>query len=254
MQSGTSVQPTLEQLMAGYLRRQAEAAEQGLASVEGGEVFPYDAGPVQPVDAKIAWDESLVALSDFGLSGQPTKAPAGWVNLVAQAEPQVAIAFCVGNFPQLVRDFHKLLQHADLPALRPSPAAATSDPKLSEWAAAASGWPQTIVALGAMRLSRDFDAADRLATQNVPAAWQSAWDNELAALAWHRGRYDDAIAQWTTQRPSLPVRFNLAMASLFSGQAKSARAGLEAVVGELPESSAWHHLARLYHTLAALRG
>src|SRR5262245_50233687 len=105
MQQGTSVQPSLEELMAGYMRRQAEAAAQGLAPVDGGEVFPYEAGPVQPVDAKIAWDESLAALVHFGHTAKGMKVPAGWVNLVAQAEPQVAIAYCVGNFPQLVRDF-----------------------------------------------------------------------------------------------------------------------------------------------------
>lgn len=254
MQTGTSVQPSLEELMASYLRRQAEAAAQGLTPTEGGEVFPYDAGPVQPVDAKIAWDESLAVLHHFGAAATGLKAPAGWVNLVAQAEPQVAIAFCVGNYPQLVRDFHKLLQQDDLSALRPAPTPAASVPKLSEWAAEASGWPRTIVALGALRLSRQFTDADRLANQAAPASWQSVWANELAALAWHGGRFDDAIAQWKQQGSSLPVRFNLAMALLFSGQAKAARNGLESVIGDLPESSAWHHLARLYHTLAALRG
>jgi hypothetical protein len=50
----------------------------------------------------------------------------------------------------------------------------------------------------------------------------------------------------------LPVRFNLGMADLFLGKTKSARKTLEAVTAELPKTSAWHHLARLYLALAEM--
>jgi hypothetical protein len=249
----TPVQPSLEALMAGYVRRQAEAEALGLGWGEGGEVTPYEAGPVQPIDPKLAWDESLAVLPFLGQSAQGLKAPAGWVNLVAQAEPQVAIAFCVGNYPQLVRDFHKLLQQIDLTNSRPSDANPLSVPNLSEWADKAAGFPQSIVALAAHRLTKQFDRARRVTNITAPAEWQAAWDNERAALAWHAGRADEAIALWRKQRQTLPVRFNLAMAALFSGRSKSVKSELEAVMAELPENSAWHHLARLYHTLCALR-
>ena len=54
----TTVQPSLEVLMAGYVRRQAEAAALGLAAEPGAEVTPYEAGPVQPIDPKLA--ETLI--------------------------------------------------------------------------------------------------------------------------------------------------------------------------------------------------
>ncbi len=256
MKSGTPVQPTLEALMAGYVRRQTEAAALGLGlgQGEGAEVMPYEAGPVQPIEPKLAWDEGLAVLSHFGVATKGMKPPTGWVNLVALADPQVAIAFCFGNYPQLVRDFHKLLQHDDLTKLRPASASPVAVPALADWADNATGFPQSIFALAAYRLAKNFDRAARLQKAEVPAEWQATWDNELASLAWHQGRAEDAIAMWRTQEPTLPVRFNLAMANLFTGRGKSAKADLEAVMDDLPENTAWHHLARLYHTLSVLRG
>jgi hypothetical protein len=247
-----SQQPTLEALMAGYVRRQAEAAALGLGPGEGAEVTPYEAGPVQPIDPKLAWDEGLASLEYFGLAAK-LKAPTGWVNLVAQAEPQVAVAFCVGNYPQLVRDFHKLLQQPDLSQFRPADAPALNVPALEEWADKATDFPQIVLALAAHRLAKQFGRAHRLASVRVPAPWRAAWDNELAALAWHEGRAEEALALWRAQAPSTPVRFNLAMAELFSGRGRSVKADLEAVMDELPENSPWRHLARLYHTLCAWR-
>lgn len=253
MSHATSVQPTLEALMAGYVRRQAEAASLGLGAAEGAEVTPYEAGPVQPINPKLAWDEGLAVLPYFGVRTKSIKPPTGWVNLVSLAEPQVAIAFCVGNYPQLVRDFHKLLQHDNLIELRPAASAPLTVAGLADWADKATGFPESAFALATHRLSRHFDRTARFATMDIPAEWQAAWDNELASLAWHQGRADEAVARWKKQKPTLPVRFNLAMADLFSGRAKNVKADLEAIMAELPENTAWLHLARLYHTLSVLR-
>ena len=253
MKSGTSVQPTLEALMAGYVRRQAEAASLGFGLGEGAEVTPYETGPVHPIDAKLAWEESLTALSYLHISTKGSKAPAGWAHLVAQMEPQVAIALCVGNYPQLVRDFHKLLQHEDLSQLRPRVTPPMTVAPLANWADKANGFPDSILALAAYRLTRNFEQANAIAEFTIPPQWQPAWENERAALLWHQGKTEAAIALWRTQTPSVPVRFNLAMANLFSGRGALAKPDFEAVMTQLPESSAWHHLAKLYHTLCVLR-
>lgn len=251
MNAGTPVQPSLESLMAGYLKRQAEAEALGLGRGEGLEVTPYEAGPVQPIDPKVAFDEGLAVLAHFGVSAK-MKAPAGWVALVAQAEPQVAIAFAVGNYPQLVRDFHTLLQQTDLAALRPIAQGPLSVPALNEWLDRGVDGPQTVLAVAACRMTRQFDVAHRFLAQPAPAGWEAVWENERAALLWHEGKANEAIALWRAQPTSLPVRFNLAMAELFTGG--KAATLLENVMSELPERSAWYHLARLYHTLSVLRG
>jgi hypothetical protein len=46
--------------------------------------------------------------------------------------------------------------------------------------------------------------------------------------------------------PNVPGLFNRGMAALFLGDGAAGRAALNEVVSQLPEQSAWHHLARLY--------
>ena len=75
MSQETSVQPNLNELFAGYLARQADAQAAGIASFDS-EVTPYEVGPVQPLDPKMAWDEALAALALVGESAaQRRKAP-----------------------------------------------------------------------------------------------------------------------------------------------------------------------------------
>src|SRR5271166_5406077 len=103
----TPVQPSLDHLLAGYLRRQAEAHSAGLAVVDPtGEVQPFEAGPVQPIDPKPAWDEAVAAVRLLapGVETRSWQAPPQWPQLVGAHEPATALAFSLGNFPQLVRN------------------------------------------------------------------------------------------------------------------------------------------------------
>jgi tetratricopeptide (TPR) repeat protein len=253
----TYTQPKLGDLLARYLERQAEACAAG-AAASPDEVTPYEAGPVQPIDSKLAWDE---ALAIFSLAGQPVntrgwKAPPLWSSLVTGHEPTLAVALCAANFPQLVRNFHMILQTADLTTLKPKPGRPVPAAELVAWAddvAARQQFPQQLLALGTLRLAKQLDAADEFAQKHdagVPPAWRSAWENEKAALAWHAGRADEALAAWKKLEPTVPVLFNRGMAELFLGETAAAREHLAAAVARLPESSAWHHLGQLYLTLA----
>ncbi len=44
------------------------------------------------------------------------------------------------------------------------------------------------------------------------------------------------------------------MAALFLGDAATAREALSRAAADLPETAAWHHLARLYIAMASVRG
>jgi tetratricopeptide (TPR) repeat protein len=254
----TPVQPPLSQMFAQYLERQMSAQAAGLALPATGEVVPHEAGPVQPIDPKLAWEESLAALRCYqpALKPRSLKAAPDWPALVASHEPVAALAFAAGNFPQLVRNLQPLLQGADLttlraPALRPLTATG-----LQEWAAQATHYPEVLVAVGALRLARQFEAAAELLRSQqdkVPAEWDAAVRNEEAALAWHRGRSEEALALWQAQPASVPVLFNRGMAALFLGRPAEAIPHLRQAVEQLPESSAWHHLGRLYLALAEMR-
>jgi tetratricopeptide (TPR) repeat protein len=249
--------------MARYLEKRMAAHADGLIGRdEGGEVVPFEAAPVQPVDARLAWEEALCAISYYGPSAEvlALPAPPDWPQLVLAHEPVVALALCAGNFPQLVRNFQPLLQPASLAKTQGAVGRPTPVPALLDWAgqvAAQKKYPETLLALGALRLAKQFDRAAEILqghAADVPAGWRDGWANEAAALAWHRGRWEEAYRQWQDQAKSVPVLFNRGMAALFVGQPAEARANLAEVVAQLPEAGAWHHLGRLYLTLAENRG
>ena len=260
--SNKPVQPSLQELTADYLRRQTLAHGAGVGLAEGGgEVEPFEAVPAQPVDPRLAWDEARAVLRSFGTGteARACKAPAEWPALVAGREPAAALAFCVGNFPQLFRALHPLLHAADLQALRETPGRAAAVPLLLDEARLAreQSFAQVLVTVGALRLARQFDQAEALLQSRrgqVPAEWAAAWANEEAALAWHRGRAEEAEALWQAQADSVPVLFNRGMAALFLGRRPEARAALRQATAQLPEDSGWHHLGRLYLALAETPG
>ncbi len=263
MSHQTPSQPKLTHLLAQFLNKQAQAHVDGFAAFDPtAEVTAYEAGPVQPIDAKVAWEEAVAVLSHFrpGLDAKKLPVPPHWAALVGSHEPVIALPFCVGNFPQLVRNFHMIVHRADLKKAQADVARPSAVPALLEWTAqvaAKKQFPQLLLAAGSLRLSKNFAEAEALVrtfdSGGVPAEWQAAWDNEKAALAWQRGQFELAASQWKALEPSVPVLFNRGMAELFLGSGVSARGPLTQAVAKLPDSSAWHHLGRLYLTLSASR-
>lgn len=251
---------SLADLFTQYLHSQMAAQAEGLGFADpDGQAVPHEAAPVQPVDPRLAWEDALAVVRHFPAAEKEPRwtVPPDWPTLVATQEPAVALAFCVGNFPQLVRNLQPLLGGGDLTALRPAPGRAASAPaSLLEWAAATRGYPQVLLAAGVLRLARRFDEAAELlrSKTNVPARWQPLRANEEAALAWHRGRADEALALWQSQKATVPILFNRGMAALFLGRTHEARTGLTEAVAQLPDTSTWHHLGHLYLALANTRG
>lgn len=258
----TPVQTSLSELMNRYLRRTADAQAAGLASAEpAGDVVPFEAAPVQIVDPRVAWNEAIAAVRHFdsNVDTQTWKAPPEWPPLVAAQEPTVALAFCLGNYPQLVRHLQPLLRGDELAPLRPSAARPIHAPELVTWAdevGSRKSFPQVLLALGALRLARQFTAADALLEKirpSAPVQWRAALANEEAALNWHRGEAKTAYEQWQEQTESVPVLFNRGMAALFLDRPTEARSSLAQAIAQLPEAGAWHHLGRLYLALAEMR-
>jgi hypothetical protein len=245
--------------MARYLARQSAAHLAGLAAAPSGEVEAYEAVPVQAVDPRQAWDEAVSALGHFGPAGKLPKPPADWSALVAAQEPVAALPFAVGHFPQLVRDLLPLLRVGSLTTLTDLPGRQVEGLMLEPVVRSAvkKETPQAIIlALGTLRLARQFDGADALGRKyesQIPSEWRAAWDNEIAALDWQRGRRVEAAKRWESLPESVPVLFNRGMAALFSDCPADARGWLKKAVDGLSESSAWHHLGRLYLALAETR-
>jgi tetratricopeptide (TPR) repeat protein len=250
---------SLADLFTQYLHRQvaAQAESLGFADAEG-QVVPHEAVSVQPVDPQRAWNDALAVVRHFPASqAEPRwQVPPDWASLIASHEPAIALAFCIGNFPQLVRDLYPLLNEGDLAVLRQLPTRTLSiPPSVLEWAMRTRTSPQVLLAAGVLRLARRFDEAAELlrSKTRLPSQWQAVWANEEAGLLWHRGRADEALALWQAQKASVPVLFNRGMASLFLGRTTEAQTALGEAVAQLPEMSAWHHLGHLYLTLATAR-
>jgi tetratricopeptide (TPR) repeat protein len=255
-------QPALVDLLTHYIQRQAAAHGDGLGVTVGGDVVPFEAVPAQPVDPRLAWDEALAAARHYRPASETRswKAPAEWPTLVAGREPLTALAFCLGNFPQLVRDLSPLLHATDLKTLRQPPSSPAPVPLVREWVErviAEGRHGESLLAAATLRLAGQFDpAADALERlrQDLPAAWTAALANEAAALAWHSGRAEEAARLWHKQPASVPVMFNRGMAALFMGKAADARPALRQAAEKLPDDGSWHHLARLYQALAEMHG
>jgi tetratricopeptide (TPR) repeat protein len=251
---------SLAELMARYLRGQAEVHEAGLAAMLGGEVVPYEAAPTPPADPKLAWEESLAILPFYAAKPdkKSLKPPPDWPALVAAQEPVIAVAFCLGNFPQMVRSLQSLLHHSKLGQTTVPNSRPFESPELIQWATQTAGrkdFPGALMAIAALRLAKEFEQAEQLFPKETaaPAAWRPAWANERAALAWHRGQTQEALASWQSQEESVPVLFNRGMAYLFLNKRADAKAFLKKAVDQLPEDGAWHHLGRLYFALADMR-
>jgi len=246
-------------LFSRYLRRQMAAQAEGLGFADpDGQVVPHEAAPVQPADPRLAWEDALavVRYGSTGVSPVGWEVPPDWPSLVAAQEPAIALAFCVGNFPQMVRNVHPMLAGGDLTVLRQSFGRPVSvPPALLQWANKARGYPGILVAAGVLRLARRFDEASALlkSQEDTPASWQALRANEEAALAWHRGQAEEALALWQAQNDIVPVVFNRGMAALFLGLATEAQTALGEAVAQLPDTSAWHHLGHLYLALAVSR-
>jgi tetratricopeptide (TPR) repeat protein len=252
---------SLSELLARYVSSQVGRFRAGADAPDlGSEVLPHDAAALQAADPRLAWDEAVAALAPgsrpaAGSLPAPSAVP-DWRNLVAAQEPALDLAFCVGNFPQMVRNLSLLLQagEARQAGARPFPSEA-----LLAWAdqAAKGPWPMPLLAVGVLRLAREFTRAAELLPQcaaSAPAEGKAALANEEAALAWHAGRRQEALDLWHRgDKGHVPTLFNVGMAALFSGKPAEARAPLAQAVAKLPEDNSWHHLARLYLTLAEMR-
>jgi tetratricopeptide (TPR) repeat protein len=242
--TNSSVQPSLEDLMVRFLASRSDAAATAVEPGEG-DVEPHEVATGFRVDPWAAWND---ATSQVNAAAVPL--PPDWATLVNQPSSAFAVAMAIGNFPQRVRDLHPLLTKFDPKELRPS-GSQTPMPGLS----ALRGWigknalTQPLVAAGLSRFIGDFDTADKLLTSNDP---DSA--NEKAALLWHRGQCEQALAAWNGMPNSPAVFFNRGMALLFLGKIVEAKAALNRAVGVLPETSGWNALARLYLALAEIHG
>lgn len=224
-----------------------------------GEVDLYDGQEPRQVDPSLAWQSAHEVLSQFPdleVTDLPAP-PEGWRERVQAAEPLLAVPFCVGNYPQRLGSVHELLR-LGLPSTNgmgegrsgnelPSPADARPATGLEPL--------EALIAAALLRMEAHWDRAamslELPALQSGP--WTAVAANERAALAWHRGDFENAAQLWDQQPPSPPVLFNRGMAALFCNQSAKAQVSLNLAATQLRKESTWFHLCQLYLVLTDLR-
>jgi hypothetical protein len=239
--ASTHGQPSLEDLMVRFLASRSDAAAAAVEFAEG-EVEPYEVAAGFRVDPRAAWTDATNTITAAAVP-----LPPDWAALVNQPAAAFAVPMAAGNFPQRVRDLHPLLTRFDPTELRPS-GSQTPTPGLAnlrDWVAK-HGAAQPVLAAGLARLIGDFDAAEKLLPADAA--------NERAALLWHRGKCDEALAAWTATPESATTLFNRGMALLFLGRIAEAKPVLTKAVAAIPEASGWNALARLYLAVAEIHG
>jgi tetratricopeptide (TPR) repeat protein len=257
--SNPNGQPSLADLMVRFLANRSDAAAAAVESA-GGEVEPHEVAAGFRVDPRTAWTDANAALTTVRPDLKPGAVPAEWAALVGQPAAS-AVPLATGNFPQRVKDLHPLLAKFDPAGARPS-----STPPvpglggLRNWAAkeATKSDPAALLlAAGVARAVGDLDRAEELlaaAEAHCTGERRAVWENERAALLWHRGLCEDALAAWDAAAETPAVLFNRGMARLFLGNPVEARDALRQAILGLPEAGGWNALARLYLALAEIHG
>ncbi|MDB5310377.1 MAG: tetratricopeptide repeat protein [Gemmataceae bacterium] len=255
--TNSSGQPSLTDLMVRFLATRSDAASAPAVESAEGEVEPYEVAAGFRVDPRAAWIDAMAATQTA-----PVPTPNDWAGLVNQPAAVFAVALAAGNFPQRVKDIHPLLTRFEPTELRPTdeqvPAAGLSG--LRTWVVREmkKGKPaSTLLAAGVARAIGEFDWAGELladAETGCTGDLRAVWENERAALLWHSGRGDEALAAWTAMADTPAVLFNRGMAQLFLARPADARAALMKAVETLPESGGWNALARLYLAIAEIHG
>lgn len=252
-------QPSLQDLMVRFLASRSDAASGSAVEPAGGEVEPHEVATGFGVDPRAAWTDATDALP---ARADKAKLPTEWAALVSQPAAAFAVAFAAGNFPQRVKDLQPLLAKFDPAGMRPSgsqpPTQGLSGLRTWVIRETKKGQPvATLLAAGVARAIGEFDWAGELlaaAESLCTGEHRAAWENERAALLWHRGRTEEALAAWTALPESPAVLFNRGMALLFLGRLTEARAALARAVESIPEESGWNALARLYLAIAEIHG
>jgi hypothetical protein len=261
-------QPSLDELLAQFVRAwPAETATQAIDA--SSEVVPFQAATLFAPDPRAALNDGIevagflldqAEVTQFQRSIQ--QAPPDWSSLVRSQPSVLALPFCLGNFPQMVRSVTPLLTGMSLRNLRPQVEQPLEIPGLQSWGQERLGksrWAEALVAVAAMRLAQQMETAQNLLArirEAAPATWQPLILNETAALAWHAAQSDAAEQLWNDPmlRDTVVGSFNRGLAALFNDRPREAAELLLRAAQGITENSSWHQLARLYGAVAQTAG
>jgi hypothetical protein len=235
--TSTRRQPTIAELTDRLMQARSKSVD---TDTPASEVELHEVLTGYRTDPRTAYNDAVLAVKLLGGTVQPALPPE-WAAFVQLESPVVALPMAAGVFPQRVRDLTVFLDSTPN-ALRPtSTQAAQGFTSVRNWAAKnESNW----LARGVARTLGD-EVAESTGSDVLAR-------NELAADLWLAGKCEEAVAVWLELPTNPVVSFNRGMGLLFTGRPTEAVAYLKLAADQLPDTSGWSHLARLYLSLAIL--
>jgi hypothetical protein len=252
----------MDELFLNYLKQRSAVATTEPIARES-EVEPHQAAVLAVVDSRQAFSDALAA-AEWLLGRQGTSVlrdiqmPPGWDSLVHQHDSVVAVPFCMGYYPQMLRDVSPILAKRRPSSLLTGTAKPQPMNDVVAWGTSMlrkQKWAEALVAAAALRMCGQSNAARDMLDQirkSAAVAWNAVLLNEEAALAWAGGDLRKAGDLWAKhpQADMPPILFNRGLVALFTDRPRDAESLLRQAADKLPETSAWHHLGQLYLALA----
>jgi hypothetical protein len=231
--------PSLATLTARFL-----AKNEDVGTVEA-SVEPHEVASAFVAYPKAAWNEAVAAAKLLGVTDS-IPVPGDWAAFVQQAGPVDCLPLAIGHFPQQVSDVSRLLE-----GKRTTPSV-----RSNTWTAKPAKLPilnHLLNAADARLSGRWSEAEKQLADAEKIAstdAFKTLVKNERAALALAKGDTATATKLWTELSPTAVGAFNLGVTAMMQNKADAKKWFTEAAE-RLPETSSWHHLAKMYLALAS---
>ncbi|MSR32688.1 MAG: hypothetical protein EXR99_14410 [Gemmataceae bacterium] len=233
---------TLRSMASKLLQERIQLFRIGVSSPQPEELLlPHRVMTDAVIDPAAAWSEAVFS-SALGWKKNLLAAPPGWASFASSLNLPTGAPLAAGMFPQLVRSPFDLLNHLREETALPCP---LPMPEMENWACEGSKEEaRKTIAAGICSLAGEYQQAEawlRKAEAEAPAPLHNEW----GACHWMRGDWAKAQEQWAKVK-TCAGNFNRGLALAKLGEIVASREEFTRAADALPESTGWHHLARLY--------
>ena len=245
------MQPSLNELLSRYLNDPSQHS--GSLNNRLGMMEPYEVQGAFRPDARQTWRDATSVMELFGLKSETLTIAPEWDSFtdLERTLPLLPIGF--GLFPQRVSatiDWNGSLSNATTPVPGFS--------RLRQWlndSISHENPKRLLIASGIAATLGDTERAVQLiqaAQPHCDAGWQPVWRNQKDAVAFLTGTASDGL--FPQERSDPLTQFNRGVLALHDDNPTMAHSEFESATSIMPETSSWHHLAKLYQSVAEMRG
>ncbi len=223
---------SVAQLVRRALQQMGHQHQHNLALPAQGAVEPHMAVDSLALEPELAWQATLEVLLS-PLRAQLTTPP-GWPAWMERLPATGWLVHAVGEFPQ------RLAMESVLEGDLLSPALVDTPPLPHGKSPA-----DHLLAAALLRQAGQFAEASARLDRVTVLDWADSVTNERAALAWQQGDCAAAKKLWESCAALPGILYNRALARCAAGQLDTARELFNRAAEAWPDTSPWHHLARV---------